>query len=249
MKPKIKLLFFLSIIINVLTVSFLLSLLDKYNLPTTYLRKITRYQHFKDLYEYEAPSNNLPNVLIIGDSISIGYTLKVRKLLHGKANVYRIPEKGYDTKHALLRINSWIGNKKWDVIVFNWGLHDLSYKSITEIPPRLSIENGYRICSPMQYETNLRRLVQILKRTNAKLIWNHTTPIPNYAAGRIKGDEIVYNKIAKKIMINNEIAINDLHSYAQPVLRKIQLSNNVHFSQDGYEFLAEAIAKKIISLF
>ncbi len=33
----------------------------------------------------------LPRVLLIGDSISIGYTLQVRELLKGKANVHRIP--------------------------------------------------------------------------------------------------------------------------------------------------------------
>jgi acyl-CoA thioesterase-1 len=31
----------------------------------------------------------LPNVLVLGDSISIGYTLFVRELLEGKANLYR----------------------------------------------------------------------------------------------------------------------------------------------------------------
>ena len=33
----------------------------------------------------------LPRVLIIGDSISMGYTLPVRELLRGKANLHRIP--------------------------------------------------------------------------------------------------------------------------------------------------------------
>ena len=33
----------------------------------------------------------LPRVLLIGDSISIGYTLPVRNLLYGKANVHRPP--------------------------------------------------------------------------------------------------------------------------------------------------------------
>ena len=35
------------------------------------------------------PDVDLPNVLILGDSISIGYTLQVRELLKGKANVFR----------------------------------------------------------------------------------------------------------------------------------------------------------------
>ena len=34
----------------------------------------------------------LPRILLIGDSISIGYTPATRKLLAGKANVHRIPE-------------------------------------------------------------------------------------------------------------------------------------------------------------
>ena len=39
----------------------------------------------------------LPRVLLIGDSISIGYTIPVRKLLEGKANVHRIWENGGPT--------------------------------------------------------------------------------------------------------------------------------------------------------
>lgn len=35
------------------------------------------------------PVPKLPNVLLIGDSISIGYHLPARKMLAGKANVFR----------------------------------------------------------------------------------------------------------------------------------------------------------------
>ncbi|WP_390174079.1 hypothetical protein [Rhodopirellula sallentina] len=35
------------------------------------------------------PDPTLPNVLIFGDAISIGYTLQVREHLQGKANVFR----------------------------------------------------------------------------------------------------------------------------------------------------------------
>ena len=40
----------------------------------------------------------LPRVLLIGDSISIGYTVPVRKALAAQANVHRIPENGADTR-------------------------------------------------------------------------------------------------------------------------------------------------------
>jgi hypothetical protein len=66
----------------------------------------------------------LPRVLLIGDSISMGYTLDVRELLKGKANVHRIPTNGGPTTNGLKNIKAWLGDSKWDVIHFNWGLHD-----------------------------------------------------------------------------------------------------------------------------
>ncbi len=69
----------------------------------------------------------LPNVLIIGDSISIGFARQVREKLTGKANVYRPmggnkPENCGDTTIGLAKIDVWLGQQKWDVIHFNWGL-------------------------------------------------------------------------------------------------------------------------------
>ena len=69
----------------------------------------------------------LPRVLLIGDSISIGYTLPTREFLKGKANLHRIPTNGGPTTRGLASIDAWIGESKWDVIHFNWGLHDLKY--------------------------------------------------------------------------------------------------------------------------
>ena len=69
----------------------------------------------------------LPRVLLIGDSISMGYTLDVREMLKGKANVHRIPTNGGPTTNGIENIKDWLGDSKWDVIHFNWGLHDLKY--------------------------------------------------------------------------------------------------------------------------
>lgn len=66
----------------------------------------------------------LPRVLLIGDSISIGYTLRVRELLNGKANVHRVPANAAATAYGLEKLDAWPGTGKWDVIHFNFGLHD-----------------------------------------------------------------------------------------------------------------------------
>jgi len=69
--------------------------------------------------EYFAPiedRSGLPRVLLIGDSISVGYTLPVRALLKDRANVHRIPVNGGPSSRAVARLDQWIGDRKWDVI-------------------------------------------------------------------------------------------------------------------------------------
>jgi len=69
----------------------------------------------------------LPRVLLIGDSISMGYTLPVRQKLAGKANLHRALENSGDTQRGLQKLDAWLGQGRWDVIHFNFGLHDLKY--------------------------------------------------------------------------------------------------------------------------
>ena len=120
----------------------------------------------------------LPRVLLIGDSISIGYTLPTREFLKGKANLHRIPTNGGPTTRGLASIDAWIGESKWDVIHFNWGLHDLKYMGPNgeNLFPK---EKGGKPQVPLaDYEKNLEKLVMRLKKTGAIIIWRNTTPIP-----------------------------------------------------------------------
>ena len=191
---------------------------------------------------------SLPRVLLIGDSISIGYTLPVRKLLMGKANVHRIPTNARHTGIGLENIHKWLGDGKWDVIHFNWGLHDLCYRSQSaKNPGRKDKMKGTLDLTFEEYQQNLRKLVKILKATDAKRIWTSTTPVPEGEPGRIKGDEIRYNKAAEKIMKENGVMINDLYACALTKLSRIQLPNgNVHFTAEGSNYLAKHVADSIL---
>ena len=189
----------------------------------------------------------LPRVLLIGDSISMGYTLDVRRLLEGKANVHRIPTNGGPTTTGLAELDEWLGKGKWDFIHFNWGLHDLKYmapdgKNFAD--PNAA--TSHQQVPPDQYEKNLRELVGRLKKTGARLIWATTTPVPAGADGRVKGDAAKYNAIALKIMTDNGVAIDDLYALALPQLTKIQQPRNVHFTADGYKVLAGQVAESIL---
>jgi len=178
----------------------------------------------------------LPRVLLIGDSISMGYTVPTRKLLAGVANVHRAPENCGPTSRGVERIDAWLGDGKWDLIHFNFGLHDLKI-----------MEDGKHQVPIEQYEANLRQLVERLKQTGARLIWASTTPVPDAEVNPPRSDDDVaaYNAVAKRIMQENGIETDDLYSFALPRLAEIQQPANVHFTPDGSRVLAEKVAECI----
>jgi lysophospholipase L1-like esterase len=185
-----------------------------------------------------ADEPGLPRVLLIGDSISMGYTLPVRTLLKRKANVHRIPANGGPTTNGLRNLKIWLGTGKWDVIHFNFGIHDMKF-----------MEPGKQQVSPEAYEKNLRELVKQLRATGAKLIWATTTPIPDGELNPPRTFDKVptYNVIATKVMTENGVTINDLNAAITPHLAKLQNPKDVHFNKEGSEFLAQAVAAKIES--
>jgi acyl-CoA thioesterase-1 len=178
----------------------------------------------------------LPRVLLIGDSISIGYTIPVREMLKGKANVHRILTNGGPTSNGVQHLTEWLGSGKWDVIHFNFGLHDLKIG-----------EDGSRQVPVSQYEQNLRELVMRLRQTGARLIFASTTPVPDAKVNppRVNADVIAYNKVAAKVMIEAGIPTDDLYSLAMPNLAAIQLPANVHYTPEGYAILASQVVDNI----
>jgi hypothetical protein len=180
----------------------------------------------------------LPRVLLIGDSISMGYTLPTRAALAGKVNVHRPPTNCGSTLSGLQNLDSWLGDGNWDVIHFNWGMHDLKY-----------LQNGKQNVLPDQYEKNLQTLVTRLKKTGATLIFATTTPIPEKTIGifmRHQDDIPKYNDIALKVMKENGVMIDDLYSLALPIMPQIQSPNNVHQTRAGSIVLSKQVAASIL---
>jgi lysophospholipase L1-like esterase len=187
----------------------------------------------------------LPQVLLIGDSISIDYTLHVRGLLNKVADVHRPGVNCESTIEGLRELDNWLGSKKWAVIHFNWGLHDLKHvneKGESVLPP------GGTLKVPLdQYERNLRTLTERLKRTGAKLIFATTTPVPDGTTMRVRGDEIAYNRVAVALMGGYGIPVDDLHAFVVPRAAEIQRQKNVHFTPEGSMLLAREVAGTILT--
>ena len=189
--------------------------------------------------------NGLPNVLIIGDSISIGYTLPTRALLKGKVNLHRIPTNGGPTTKGVTEIEKWLGKRKWDLIHFNCGLHDLKYmgKDGTNLVPK---EKGGIVQVPLsEYEKNLEKLVVRMKKSATKLVWRNTTPIPPGSKARYVGDSVKYNQAAARVMKKHAIPTLDLYTPSKKNMQDWMKEANVHYHAHGSQALAELVAKDI----
>ena len=193
----------------------------------------------------------LPRVLLIGDSVSCGYTLAVRKELAGQANVHRPAANCGSTKIGLRDLDQWLGSNRWDVIHFNWGLHDLGYRFANDSNQDAKgnyarpDNGGHQNVTPEQYEKNLHELVARLKKTGAKLIYATTTPVPADLHSYVKAAELPYNVAAKRVMSEEGVTLNDLWAFATPQLDKLQQPGNPHFTNKGSEVLAHEIAQVI----
>jgi len=199
-----------------------------------------------------AGNARLRNVLILGDSISIGYTPYVQTMLAYLAEVKRPvlgngdPENCEGTSKAIQNLKRWLGDTEWDVIHFNFGLYDLMH-----IDPNTG-EGSQNQGDPVQadlkeYKKNLTQIVETLKTSDADLIFATTTPYPDQLEGPLcdPGMAEKYNREAIKIMNKNNITINDLYTFAKPRLEEIQLPNNIHFNDLGYRELGEKVIARI----
>jgi acyl-CoA thioesterase-1 len=203
---------------------------------------------------YTAAPPERPRVLILGDSISIGYTGLVRELLAGEALVVRPmreaqrAENCEGTTAGVEQLERWLALEggDWDVIHFNFGLHDL--KRVDPGTGRPSNDPAHpRQAEPWRYERQLRAIVERLRRSGAKLVFATTTPVPegDVRPHRDVADAARYNAIATRVMREHGIAVNDLHAFAAARLEEIQQPVNVHFTEEGSGALAGEVAEAI----
>lgn len=182
----------------------------------------------------------LPRVLLIGDTVSVGYTLPVRKALEGKANVHRVLRNCGSSQLGAEYVLEWLGPDAWDVVHFNFGAFDL-----------LLTKDGLPEVTPQRYEANLRQIVVQLRAHSprARLVFATTTPIPEMkadAAYRFSAkDADAYRAIAAKVMQETGVRVNDLYAAVAPQANEVQLPSNLHFRNEGSELLGQKTTEAI----
>lgn len=186
-----------------------------------------------------------PKILIIGDSISNGYTPFVQETLKDFADVFHNPGNAQHTGKGLKNIEKWIAEDEWDIIQFNWGLWDLCYRHPdSKVQGKRDKINGKITFNAEDYETNLDAIVKLIrKKSDAKLIFVTTSYVPDQEAGRFMDDAIKYNKIARRVMKANGVKINDIYEISKGIHFDFgKGDNDVHYTKEGYKLLGNRIS-------
>lgn len=195
----------------------------------------------------DAPTHERPKVLIIGDSISIGYTPYVQRSLDSRAQVMHSQGNAQDSNNGIRNLEAWVGSQKWDVISFNFGLWDICYRR----PGPITQENRDKVNGIMavplnQYEKNLYVIASRLKATGANVIFQNITVVPSNEPGRNSSDVYRYNQVAASVMARLDIPVNDLQSVTAGLADGMRESGtDVHYTESGYAEIAKSVTRSI----
>lgn len=193
------------------------------------------------------PASSKPRVLIIGDSISLGYTPLVKNDLKDVAEVLRPNENCQHTGHGVKQIDVWLGDGKWDVIHFNFGIWDthlLGPKGNLVFPEPAEMGELRQRHTPEEYRKNLTAIVAKLKATGATVIWASTTPITSRKGERFEAIKKL-NGVAAEIAAANQLETNDLYDFVMPHAAEWLQGDHVHFYGEANKQLARRVTESI----
>ena len=185
----------------------------------------------------------MTNVILIGDSIRIGYQKVVQEELGPSVKVWTPEANGGTSANVLAHLDEWVLSCTSDVIHLNCGLHDI----------RKAFDTG-EVSVPLdQYRANVEQILRrIQDHTDAKVIWATTTPVnerwhhENKGFDRFEADVLEYNRAAVEIAGRLGIRINDLFEIIARAGRdQLLQKDGVHFKEEGYVLLGKAVAEAI----
>ncbi len=185
----------------------------------------------------------MPRVILIGDSIRMAYEPGVRDRLAARAEVWGPDENGGDSANVLANLDEWAIDRDADVLHLNCGLHDIK-RPFGSDERRVPLE---------AYRANLRTIFRRLaEETSARLIWAATTPVDHERHHRRKDfdrfeeDVAAVNAASLALAAEYGLTINDLHgAVARAGPDRLLAEDGVHFTAEGVEVLAAAVAEKI----
>jgi hypothetical protein len=177
-------------------------------------------------YWYNANQNELPRILLVGDSITNGYQSLVRNELAGSAYVSFYATSKCVTDRSYLKALSYILDEyDYAVVHFNNGLHSLG-------------------TDPADWEKGLRDAFALIreKEPQAKIIWGSSTPLKDPDRTQ---KAIALNEVAAKVCQELGIPTDDLFALMDPLDREKDWADTYHFRGPAKQMQAKQVADVI----
>ena len=181
-----------------------------------------------------------PTVVLIGDSIRMGYQPFVTEALAGEAEIWAPEENGGDSRNVLTHLEAWVIARAPHAVHVNCGLHDV----------KKSFETGVAQVPLAEYEENVRRILTALSSLEGtQVVWASTTPVDeklhhaNKGFDRFEADVDAYNSCARSLCRSLDIEVHDLFAVVEGIgRREILREDGVHFTEVGSRLLGGSVA-------
>ena len=189
----------------------------------------------------------MKKVLLLGDSIRMGYQQYVKEALEGEFEVRYPEDNGRFAAYTLWQVNQEL---KWnpdiELVHFNNGYWDMNVEApMTE--PIHPVE---------EYVSFLRRIVNLCRQCGAKVVFATTVPIlEDGAAGDNTGVQgtinyknewvTTYNAAAVSLMAELDVPVNDLYALCMEDDNRYKCEDLLHLSEEGSRRCAAQVAEYI----
>ncbi len=181
----------------------------------------------------------MKKVVLIGDSIRMGYQDTVTRELAKSAEVWAPEQNCGPSSRTIEHLNEWVIDQEPSLFHINAGLHDLR-KDFNADQPAISIEEHTR---------NIKTILGAALATGAKVIWATITPVNETNHHNTKGfdrfeaDVDAYNQAGAAVARDMGIPINDLFAFVMERGKERMLRpDGVHFTPEAYEELGKEVA-------
>lgn len=177
----------------------------------------------------------MKKVMLLGDSIRMGYQDEVIRLLDG-CSVWKPEENCRFAKYTLNSLRFWLNDcPKPDIIHWNNGIWDI--KRLYDWDESFS--------SVEEYLHDMERVLKVLRSTGARIVFAATTPVRDGAVGLDNGTISKYNEAIARLMTGEGIPVNDLYSVVYPSRDQYIVEDLVHLSEPGIAACAKAVAHAV----
>ena len=205
----------------------------------------------------------MKNLLLLGDSIRMGYDSFVQEKLAGRMNVYYSEDNGRFAQYTLRTLENWktqLSLPEIDVVHWNNGLWDALHLNANpggsdgeaegetispeNVPAKFQFDKD-PLTPPDMYRYMLGRVRNRIHQLfpKAVIIFATTTPVIEEQANwayRSNAELESYNRIARELLRPQGVRINELGKFAAEKCQDLH-RDWVHYNDEGSSLLADEI--------